>query len=165
MGKQFLKKDQVTLANGGYLVKTDENQTPVFNGEFVKVQEHAHYVVQFANLAKTKDFRGKKADTLEDLKRELSVLLDNNKAIEFVKAPTAVSRELTDKLKEEALSFLDYHSASEKVAKINVFLQQFKLLNEFETFGLFFQDDVVKLNKIYTLQEVIDAVTATIDLV
>jgi hypothetical protein len=161
--KTFLKKDNLQLLNGGYL--SDAAGNPVFNQQFVDTQKHAEYVVEFARLAKTKDFKGKKADSLADLKKELAEMLDGSKIKEFVKKPETVVRPITDKLKEEAMSFLNFNEQSDKTTKINNFLQQFLILSEFEEFGLFFDADIVKLNKIYTMQDVIDAVTETIDLV
>jgi len=163
MAKQFLKSTDLQLLNGGYL--SNKTGNPVSNQEFLSAQKHAEYVVTFANLAKGKDFKGKKADSIEDLKKELNDLLFSKNVTEFVKKPTSVERPITAQLKEEAMSFLNFHTETEKVDKINKFLQQFNVLKEFEDFGLFFDDEIVKLNKIYTLQEVVDAVTQTIDLV
>lgn len=160
---QFLKKDEVQLLNGGYL--SNSTGHPVFNKDFVHAQKRAEYVVEFANLAKTKDFKGKKADSLVDLKREVSEKLYNKEITEFVKKPTEVEHLLTDKLKQEALSFLDFHVETSKVTKINIFLQEFNVLRDFENHGLFFESDIVKLNRLYTLEEVIDAVQSTIDLI
>ena len=43
-------------------------------------------------------------------------------------------------------------------------MQQFKTLQDFETVGLFFDQGIVKLNKIYTVEEILNAVTETIEL-
>lgn len=163
MGKQFLKNGQVTLVNGGYLVKTDENNTPVFNAEFVKAQQHAEYIVTFAQLAKGKDFVGKKADSLIDLEREVGEALAAKKKV-FVTKPTAVEKTLTNQLAQEALAFINFEQNSSKVDKVNNFLQQFTVLSEFEELGLFFTEDIVKLNRLYTMEEVVTAVTEVIDL-
>lgn len=160
--KNFIKKDELQLINGGYLSNLEGN--PVYNKAFVDLQKSADYIVNYAKLAKTKDFVGKKADTLASLELEVRELLSKSKAIEFVSRPETVKRPTTDKLKLEALSFMTFQENSSKVDKINKFLQQFKVLVEFEEFGLFFTEDIVKLNKIYTLEEVVNAVTETIDL-
>jgi hypothetical protein len=62
------------------------------------------------------------------------------------------------------MAFLDNHKEISKVEKINQFLQQFNVINEFETFGLFFDQEIVKLGNIYTMAEITTAVTETIDL-
>lgn len=161
MSKQFLKSGEIQLVNGGYLSNKDEK--PVFNSDFVVAQEHAHYIMTFAKLAKGKDFEGKEVDSLDDLKKEVAAALADE-APEYVKAPKEVKRPTTDKLAEEALAFVKYNEDKSKAEKVNAFLQQFNILKEFEDFGLFFEEDIVKLKKIYTLKEVVSAVEETIDL-
>ena len=39
-----------------------------------------------------------------------------------------------------------------------------KFFYEFEEFGLFFEEEIVKLNKLYTMEDVTNAILATIDL-
>jgi hypothetical protein len=163
MSKQFLKKADLQLANGGYLSNSEKN--PVFNAEFVTAQKHAEYIVTFAQMAKGKDFKGKKADSLDELKAKVSKMVEGSQVTEFVAKPKTVNRPTGDKLAKEALDFISFQADTSKVEKINAFLQQFKVLGEFEEFGLFFEEEIVKLNKIYTMKEVIDAVTETIDLV
>ena len=85
--------------------------------------------------------------------------------VEYVKLPKKVNRELTDKLQEEAMAFIKFNSELSKAEKVNKFLQSFNTLNEFETFGLFFTEDIVKLPKIYTMKEVIVAVKEVIDII
>lgn len=161
MGKQFLNSKQVQLLNGGYLSSMEGN--PVYNEQFVKAQKHAEYVVTFATLAKGKDFTGKKADSLSDLEAEVKALLATKQKT-FVSKPTEVKKPLTAQLAEEAMAFMTFQENSTKVDKINEFLQQFTVLAEFEEFGLFFESDIVKLNKIYTMEEVTKAVSEVIDL-
>lgn len=160
--KKFLKKSELQLVNGGYL--SDKAENPVFNQQFVDAQKHADYIIEFAKLAKTKDFKGKKADSILDLQKELSEMLSNKKTKEFVKQPKNVETPTTDKLKEEALAFINFNEQSEKTTKINEFLQQFAVIDEFSQFGLFFEDGIVKLNKLYTMEEVVSAVSEVIDL-
>lgn len=162
MSKQFIKAGALQLLNGGYLSNADEN--PVFNADFVKAQFHAEYIVTFAEMAKGKDFVGKKANSLETLRAEVSERLSGTRATEFVSKPSAIKRPTQDNLAKEALAFMDFQENTSKVEKINRFMQQFIILKEFEDFGLFFEEDVCKLNKIYTVKEILKAVTDTIDL-
>lgn len=162
MNKTFVKNGELALINGGYMV-FGEKQTPVYNEDFYAVQKHAEWVVTFAEKAKGKDFIGKEADSIYDVKREVEKAL-SSKGVEYVKSPKKVKGEITEKLQEEALAFIKFHGETSKAEKINSFLQQFNCLNEFETFGLFFTEDIVKLNKIYTMKEVIVAVKEVIDL-
>jgi hypothetical protein len=162
MSKQFIKKEGLQLLNGGYLSNKEGN--PVFNQAFVDAQRNAEYVITFAAKAKGKDFVGKQADSLDALKKEVLEALGANKKTVFIKKPEAVKRPTHDKLQSEALEFIKFQEKSNDVEKINNFLQQFEVINEFEEFGLFFEEDIVKLNKIYTMKEIIAAVTETIAL-
>lgn len=163
MSKIFVKKDDLTLVNGGYVV-TGEKETPVYNEEFIAVQKHAEWVVTFAEKARGKDFIGKEADSIEDVRRATMDAL-SNKGVEYVSIPKAPKIELTAKLQKEALDFIKNHSEVNKVHAINEFLQQFNIVKEFEEFGLYFTEDVCKLNKIYTIEEIVAAVTEVIDLI
>ena len=97
------------------------------------------------------------------LEAEVKALLATKQKT-FVSKPTEVKKPLTAQLAEEAMAFMTFQENSGKVDKINSFLQQFEVISEFEEFGLFFESDIVKLNKIYTMKEIVDAVTETIDL-
>ena len=160
--KTFLKSTEVALVNGGY-VSTKTGEKPVTNKSFVKAQKHAEYIVTFASMAAEKDFVGKKADCLTDLVKDVKNALAA-KATVYVEGPKKAKKKLTDELAAEAMAFMKFNETTSKTEKINAFLAQFDILNEFEKFGLFFKDGVVKLNKVYTMKEVIDAVTKTIDL-
>ena len=162
MSKIFVKKGELELVNGGYCVVGKE-ETPVWNAGFIAVQKHAEWVVTFAEKAKGKDFVGKEADTIDSVRNEVYKALSDKK-IEYVSPPKEVKRDLTDKLQAEALAFINHKGESSKVEKINLFLQQFNTIQEFEEFGLYFEKDICKLNKIYTMKEIIEAVKAVIDL-
>lgn len=161
MNKVFLKKDQVNLINGGYLSDTKGN--PVFNLDFYNAQKHAEYVVTFAEMAKDKDFNSKEAYSLNKFVEEVKQVL-TSKGINYLKVPKKVTGKLTKQLADEALTFMNSLEEASKVEKINKFLQQFNILKEFEEFGLFFEQDIVKLNKIYTIKEIIQSVEKVIDL-
>ena len=164
MNKQFIKKDELKLVGSGYL--TNSKEEPVTNDAFVKAQNHAHYVVIFAEKAKGKDFKGKEADSLEAFKKEINDLLYGNKVKTYITAPTAPKQTTSDKIKEEALAWIGYQGNVEKTEKINKFLNNFNAIAEYEDFGLYFSqpDQPVKLSKIYTIEEIVNAVTSVIDL-
>jgi hypothetical protein len=163
MSKFFVKKDELRLVNGGYVV-AGEKEIPVYHDEFIAVQKHAEWVVTFAEKAKGKDFIGKQADSIEDVRRATREAL-SNKDIEYVNIPKVPKMELTNKLQKEALDFIMNSGEVSKAKAINNFLQQFNILNDFEKFGLYFTEDIVKLNKIYTMDEVVKAVTEVIDII
>lgn len=159
---KFLKKTDLKLLNGGYL--SDNKENPVTNDAFVKAQQHAEYIVTFAEFAKGKDFKGKPADSISGLKAEVQKFLYESKPTVFIEKPEVVSRPVTESLAKEAMDFISFQDKSSRVDKINNFLQQFNILNDFEQFGLFFEEGIVKLNKIYTVEDVKTAVTSVIDL-
>lgn len=162
MSKIFVKKADLALVNGGYVV-TGEKETPVFNAEFIDVQKHAEWVVTFAEKAKGKDFEGKAPDSIADVKAEVAKALSESK-IRYVSTPKKVKGDLTTKLQEEAMAFINFDKESSKTDKINNFLQQFNKVQEFEEFGLYFEENICKLNKVYTMKEIVAAVKAVINL-
>lgn len=163
MNKTFVKKGQLVLVNGGYLV-TGKEETPVFNEDFFLAQKAAEWVVTFAEKAKGKDFIGKEPDSLEDLVREIEKALGESDT-QYVKMPEQVKTELSDKLQQEALAFIKYDTEVAKTEKINAFLQQFNIIQEFEEFGLYFEEDICKLKRIYTIKEIVDAAMSVVNII
>jgi len=163
MTQVFLKKEQLELINGGYLSSTESGQ-PVTNADFVQAQEKAHYVVTFAKVFKSKDLKGKTPDSLEDIITEVQNTLAE-KDVTYVTKAAKPAQELTDKLVKEALAFVDFKKEEKNNDLINDFMQQFNVLTDFETFGLFFENGIVKLPKIYTVAEILEAVTTCIDVI
>ena len=160
--KTFLKQTEVELINGGYL--SDKEGNPVNHPEFVTAQLEADYIVKFAELAKGKNFEGTKADSLADVKSAVLAELAK-KDVSYVEAGPEPKSTVGDKLSKEALDFHKFQEKLSSTGKINTFLQKFNVINDFEVNGLFFEQDVVKLNKIYTIKEVTEAVSQVIDLV
>lgn len=158
--KQFVKNTELELKNGNHLFVGDN---PVTNEEFVQCQRQAEYIVKFAELAKGKSFKDIKAYDLGKLRMEVMDAL-SEKDVLFVEKPSSVEQPLTKKLADEAMAFMNFQENSNKVDQINIFMQQFKVLRDFETVGLFFDQGIVKLNKIYTVDEVLSAVKETIEL-
>lgn len=163
MSKQFLTSDKV-FAVKGYLSSNDKEVKPIGNVAFLQAQAHAHYVVTFAEMAKGKNFKGKEADSIEELKKEVLAKLHNNVIKEHIKEPKEPVREINAKLKEEALAFVKFEEDKENSKKINAYLDNFAIIDEFEEVGLFFDELIMKVDKIYTMKEIIKAVKETIDL-
>jgi len=160
--KKFLKSTEIALINGGYLSVKDGG-SPVTNEAFVKAQKHAEYIVTFAKMAKGKDFKGKAPDSLLDLETAVKAELAT-KDRSYVAKPKKIVKKLTNQLATEAMAFMNFEKDTTQVEKINAFLQQFNALAEFEEFGLFFEEGIVKLNKVYTMKDIVSSVEATIDL-
>jgi len=160
--KHFLKASEVKTIGKGYLVNA-KTESPVTHLEFVKAQEYAHYIATFATVAKTKDFKGKKADSLKDVLNEVDAILQKED-VQYLKTSTVIEGELTSQLRQEAMAFMNAQNQNNVSGKVNELMQQFNVINEFEDFGLFFEDGITKLNKIYTIEEILNNVTSVIDL-
>lgn len=163
MAKKFLTKEEVFVVKG-YLSSDKAKVQPISNAKFIETQKHAEYVVALAEAAKGKDFKGKQADSFEDLKLEVYRALNKNSVKEYIEKPKEPTNTIGDKLKKEALDFIKYQDNLASSEKLNQFLSSFSIIDEFEEVGLFFDDEIVKINKIYTMEEVVKAVKSMADL-
>ena len=175
MTKTFLESKGIEIKKG-YLSVAGKDMNPVSNDEFIKAQLHAEYIIAFAKEAKGKDFKGSEPVSLEAIKLKVTKALNDKSVVNFVSKPAKVALPTQNKLAKEALSFMKFTEETSKVDKINAFLTKFEVIAEFEGFedeetgevlagGLFFIPGIVKLNKIYTMKEIIKAVTEVIELV
>jgi hypothetical protein len=160
MSKVFVTKGDLKV-KGVYLVNKDDK--PIYHKEFIEAQKKAEYMVKFAELAQGKDFVGKVADDISNLRNEVRIAL-GNKATTYVTKPTVVKGKLNSELAKEALAWIDSSEKAEKADKINEILQEFNIINKFESVGLYFDEDVCELNKIYTVAEIVEAVTKVADI-
>ena len=108
MSRIFVKKNELNLINGGYLV-TGKKETPVYNLEFIAAQRHAEWVVTFAEKAKGKDFIGKVPDTIEGVREEVKKALSDNE-VKYIDTPKEVKQDLTEKLQKEKKLINSYNS-------------------------------------------------------
>ena len=159
--KKFLKKEEVSVKNGGYLFDKDER--PISNSYFSGEQSHAEYVITLREKLKGKDLKGKEPVTLHEVQMEVIEELNKNKIINFIPIPENCERPLTDKLKQEALNFIECDTKKERAVKVNKFLQGFKTIKQFEDFGLFFEEEICTMNRIYTIKEIVEAVEEIIE--
>lgn len=154
---KFLKKTDLTLANGGYLVT---GETPVFHAEFVNKQREAHSLVTLANKVRGVDFSVKKPVSFESLRQEVFKEINEQQARAYVAAPTKPELTYTDGLAKEAMKWLDFEKSKSISERVNEMLQRFNIITEFEEFGLYFNtDQITKLSGIYTIEQIVDAVT------
>jgi hypothetical protein len=162
--KTFLSSDEVVVHKAGFLAKNDGNNEPVYNAEFVDAQKRAEYIVLFAEGAKGKDFKGKAADSVEDLRAEVSALINSKKVIKHIATPDEPKSTTGNKLRAEALDFMKYAEAKGNADTVNEFLSEYDVLVTFEETGLFFEQEITYLKKIYTMKEVVAAVKDCIHL-
>ena len=155
MTKQFLTNKAVFVVKG-YLSSTKDSVQPIGNKAFIEAQKEAEYIITFAEMAKNKDFKGKEADNITDLKKEVLNAL-SSKDITYIKNSKKPEQKLTIQLKSEAIAFMNNVETVEINRKVNKLLQKFNIIQEFEEIGLFFEDEIVKIDKIYTIKEIVDA--------
>lgn len=102
----------------------------------------------------------------EDLIQVKSTYVRKNLTLDELKGQLKSLKEgkLHNSLKLEALDFIKNQNEVEKAQKINEFMQQFRILKTFEEVGLYFDDGLVQLNNIYTVDEILKSVNEYIDL-
>lgn len=155
---KFLKNNELELVNGGYLVST-EGQTPVNHDEFVTLQKEAHYLVSLADKVRATDFEVKEAITFDSVVREVTEKLNDEKRV-YVEKATAQATPTLDALQKEALAWLVNKKDEGKTEKLNRIMQKFNVIAEFTEFDLYFSTDkIVKLQALYSLEEILEAVT------
>jgi hypothetical protein len=155
---KFLKNNELALVNGGYLVE-GTTQIPVNHEEYVNLQKEAHYLVNLANTVRATNFEVKEAITFDDVVKKVTLKLNDEKRT-YVTAPEEVKTPTLDKLQKEALAWLGNKENEGKTEKLNRIMQKFNILAEFTEFGLYFSTDkIVKLQALYTLEQIVEAVT------
>ena len=153
---KFLTKAELELRNGGYL--TSKEGDAVTHPEFVTLQREAHYLVNLANTVRATNFEVKEAITFDQVVKQVTDKLNDEKRT-YVNAPKAEATPTLDKLQKEALAWLGNKKGEEKTEKLNRILQKFNVIAEFEEFGLFFSQGIVKLKELYSLEQIVEAVT------
>lgn len=155
---KFLNKQTVVVNQAGYLVEEGTN-VPVNHEEFVKIQTEANYLVTLASKVKVADFKGKIPDDYQTIVQQVSKELAEQQRV-YVEKSEVIATPITDSLKSEALAWLENKGNEAKTEKLNRIMQKYNTLQDFETFGLYFTEDkIVKLTKLYTIQDILNAVT------
>jgi len=156
---KFLKKSEITLVNGGYL-SASKDESPISHDGFVQAQNKAHYLVTLAANLVGKNFKAAKVDNFNDVVTQTVNQINSANVIEYQSTPTAPEMKLKNQLAEEALAWINFNKDISETDKINQAMQEFNVLKDFEEFGLFFSEGIVRLNKIYTVAEILAAVKA-----
>ena len=153
----FLKNGEVQL-EAGYLTSGDNK--PVFHAAFVEAQQKAHYMITLAARVKDANFKPCKVDNFDTIANEVlaSIKTENTS---YVYKPVVACSEgtLQTQLKEEAMMWVNCQKENSVAEKINSTMQQFNVLKDFEEAGLYFEEKVVKLSKLYSVAEVLAAIT------
>lgn len=159
---EFLKSSELTLNPANYLISATTNK-PVIHKEFVEQQKRAHYVCSLAIAIKDKNFKPCQVDDLDAITRQVQAELDASDVTNYVAAPEKPTSKVQEELVQFALDFASYGDKKEQTDKINTFMQTFNAINNAEQFGEYFTEGLVKLNKIYSISEILEAVKINID--
>jgi MinD superfamily P-loop ATPase len=159
---EFLTNQNLSLNKAGYLVST-ESKKPVTHVEFVNQQKAAHYLVSLAEAIKDKNFVIGQIDNYAAIKAEVVKSINEATVVQYATAPAEPTSKVLDELIKYATDFDSYHDTKVSVSKINEFMNQFNKINDVEQVGDYFSEGLVKLNKIYTIEEILAAVKIQVE--
>jgi len=157
---KFLKQSQIELTPSGHLSVSGGEMNPISHEGFVAAQTQAHYLVTLASNLKGKTFKAPKVDNFNDIVTETVNQINSADVVKYATEPTKPEMKLKNQLAEEAMAWINFNKDSSETDKVNQAMQQFNVLKDFEEFGLFFSEGIVRLNKIYTIAEILEAVKA-----
>jgi len=154
---EFLKLDQLELNPAGYLV-SKESGKPVKHQTFVNQQKAADYIVKLSEAVKGKTFKINAVDNLEAIKAEVLAAMNASEVRTYVANPKEPKSKTKEELTQHALDFAKYLEEKEGINSINVIMQNYNSINDIETVGDYFEEGLVKLQKIYNTKEILAAV-------
>lgn len=155
---EFLKLNELSLNPAKYLVSTVTNK-PVNNRNFYNQQKDAEMIIKLSEKIKDKNFKQVEVDCIESIKKEVIEELNSTKLIEYRKVPEAPKSKTLDELVNYALNFNKFEDEKSKIEEINKTMNNYNTIYDVENAGEYFHEDIVKLNKIYTISEILEAVT------
>jgi hypothetical protein len=158
---EFLTLKQVELNKANYLV-SKESKKPVNHAAFVEQQNKAHYIILLAEAIKGKTFKVGKLDNLDAIKAAVKASMTNDTR-SYVEAPKQPQSKVNDEMVEFALNFAKFEDEKDKVAQVNEFMQQFNAVQDVQEVGDYFSEGVVKVAKLYTIEQILAAVQTNID--
>lgn len=156
---QILTTKEIQIKNT-YLV--DFEGKPVTNVDFAEAQLLAYELQVRLETAKEIGFTNKKqalTPSVACLNDAIMRKLENSIRTEFVSSPEKPARELSDKMKAEALDFIKYQEEKSNIDNLNESLEIFKPIYDCENIGLPFESGVTTLPKLFTMDEVIKMMT------
>lgn len=156
---EFLKSSELQLNAAGYLVSTTNNK-PVTHPMFVQQQQSAHFTVELSKAVQGKSFKSSKVDSLEAIMEEVKKSIAATEKVAYITAPTKPTSKVNDELVQFALDFANFETEKANSEKLNELMQQFNAIHAIETVGDYFQEGLVKLSKIYTIEQIKEAVVA-----
>lgn len=158
---EFLTAKQLELNAAGYLISKDSKK-PVNHKDFVRQQQSAEYIVKFAKAIKDKNFTASKVDNLQAIKASVMAAI-NDTAKSYVSIPSKPTSKIQDELVKYALDFVNYEDSKVEAFKMNEIMNEFNKIDDVESVGDYFTEGVVKLNAIYSIKQILEAVKITAD--
>lgn len=158
---EFLKLSDLSLNPAKYLINTKTGK-PVNHADFIAQQRRAEYVIKLSEAIKDKNFTASKVDSLSAIMLEVSQSLSAANKVAYVAEPTKPTSSVKDELVKFALDFDKYEDEKITTDKVNEFMNEFNVINDVETVGDYFSEGVVKLNKIYTVADILAAVKSNV---
>lgn len=161
---EFLKLDGLALNPAGYLVGK-KSEKPVNHPTFVAEQQAAEFLVKLAEATKGKKFKSDKLDDLNAIKAEVRAAISAKAIKQFVAAPTKPVSKANDEMVQFALDFANFKTEEGKVAELNKMMAEFSTIDGVESVGDYFSEGLVKLNGLYSTEEILAAVKATTEII
>lgn len=157
---EFLKASELSLNPANYLIST-KTEKPVTHNAFVMQQRSAEYVVKLAEAIKDKNFTPGKVDDLNAIKQQVLNSINSANTREYASIPKEPVSKVHAELTQHALDFASFLKKKEKTNVVNELMNQYNKIDDVEKVGEYFQEDLVQLNKIYTIKEILAAVKIT----
>ena len=160
---EFLKLVDVKLNEAGYLVsvKTDK---PVNNEAFVNAQNEAHLFVSIANECKGKKFKADAVSVFANIVDKVKKSLSEEAVYEYETAPKKPDLSIADKIAAEGVAFAEFEGKRSKASKVNRLLAQFEAIRKTEQVGEYFEEGVVNLKKLYSIDDLVTAARIIVDI-
>ena len=160
---EFLKLVDVKLNEAGYLVsvKTDK---PVKNEAFVRAQNEAHLFVSIANECKGKKFKAAEVSVFASIVDKVKKSLSEEAIYEYETAPKKPDLSIADKIAAEGVAFAEFEGKQSKASKVNKLLAQFEAIRKTKQVGEYFEEGVVNLKKLYSIDDLVTAARIIVDI-
>ena len=160
---EFLKLVDVKLNAAGYLVSTQTDK-PVNNEAFVKAQNEAHLFVSIANECKGKKFKADAVSVFTGIVDKVKKSLSEETVYEYETAPKKPALTISDKIAAEGVAFAEFEGKQSKASKVNKLLAQFEAIRKTEQVGEYFEEGVVNLKKLYSIDDLVTAARIIVDI-
>ena len=160
---EFLKLVDVKLNEAGYLVsvKTDK---PVNNEAFVNAQNEAHLFVSIANECKGKKVKADAVSVFTSIVDKVKKSLSEEAVYEYETASKKPAFTISDKIAAEGVAFAEFEGKQSKASKVNKLLAQFEAIRKTEQVGEYFEEGVVNLKKLYSIDDLVTAARIIVDI-